>query len=80
VLFNAGCNEQVFSPINPEKKFAQTRLVVFQKNAKTHSLISKIDITEPKTRMLRYSNNQLKSCYQVKELFQTFENNGLKGM
>jgi len=33
LLFNAGCNEQVFSP-KPEKKLAQIRFVVFEKNAK----------------------------------------------
>jgi len=34
VFFNAGCNEQVFSP-KPRKKLAQISLVVFEINAKT---------------------------------------------
>jgi len=34
VLFNVGCNDQVFSPQLCKKKFAQIRLVVFEKNAK----------------------------------------------
>jgi len=38
-LFNAGCNEQVFSP-KPCKKLAQIRAVVFVKNAKTAQLRS----------------------------------------
>jgi len=33
LLFNAGCNEQVFL-LNPEKNLAQIRLVVFEKNSK----------------------------------------------
>jgi len=35
LLFNAGYNEQVFSP-KSWKKLAQIRLVIFEKNAKTH--------------------------------------------
>jgi len=35
LLFNAGCNEQVFSP-KPTKNLEQIRLVVFKKNAKMH--------------------------------------------
>jgi len=42
--------------LNPEKKSAQIRLVVFKKNAKTHTLIPKNDVTEPKA--IGYSNNQ----------------------
>jgi len=38
--------------LNPEKNFAQIRLVVFEKNAKTHALIPKNDVTEPKARLL----------------------------
>jgi len=36
VLFNAGCNKEVFSDflLNPEKNLAQIRLVVFEKNEK----------------------------------------------
>jgi len=55
LLFNAGCNKQVFSPI----KLVQIRLVLFEKNI---PLILKNDVTEPKARMLGYSNYQLKSC------------------
>jgi len=42
--------------INPEKKLAQIRLIVFEKNAKNASLMPKNNVTEPKA---RYSNNQL---------------------
>jgi len=31
---------------------AQIRLVVFEKNTKTHNLILKNDVTEPKARLL----------------------------
>jgi len=41
----------VFSS-NPEKKFAQIHLVIFEKNAKTHTLIQKNDVTELKARLL----------------------------
>jgi len=34
MFFYAGCNKQVFSSKNPKKMLAQTRLVVFEKNAK----------------------------------------------
>jgi len=51
VLFNAGCNEQVFFP-EPRKKIAQIRLVVFEKNAKTAHFNSKNDVTKPKARLL----------------------------
>jgi len=34
VLFNAGCNEQVFFPKPRKKNLARIRLVVFEKNAK----------------------------------------------
>jgi len=37
----------------PEKKnLAQIRLVVFEKNAKAHTLIPKNDVSEPKARLL----------------------------
>jgi len=39
MLFNAGCNKQVFSP-KPEKNLAQILLVVFEKNAKNAHLNS----------------------------------------
>jgi len=58
LLFNAGCNEQVFSP-EPRKNLAQIRHVVYKKNA---PLIPKNDVTEPKDRWLSYSICQLKSC------------------
>jgi len=48
--------------LHPGKNLAQIRLDVFEKNAKTHTLISKNDVTETKSRRLGYSNNQLKSC------------------
>jgi len=51
LLFNAGCNKQVFI-LNSENKLAQIRLVVFKKNAKTNSLIPKNNVTEPKARLL----------------------------
>jgi len=51
LLFNAGCKKQVFSP-KPRKKWAQIRLVVFEKKAKKHTLIPKNDVTEPKARLL----------------------------
>jgi len=47
--------------LNPEKNLAFNYLVVSEKNAK-RTLIPKYDVTEPKTRRLGYSNNQLKSC------------------
>jgi len=36
--------------LNPKKNFAQIRLVVFEKNEKTYTLIPKNDVT--KTRLL----------------------------
>jgi len=48
LLFNAGCNKQVFSP-KPEKKLAQICLAVFEKNV---PLLPKNDVTEPKARLL----------------------------
>jgi len=38
--------------LNTEKKLALIRPVVFEKNAKTHTLITKNDVTEPKVRLL----------------------------
>jgi len=38
--------------LNPEKKLAQIRLVVFEKNAKNAPLILKNDIIEQKPRLL----------------------------
>jgi len=62
VLFNAGCNEQVFF-LNPEKKFGADSSCRFrEKRKKTHTLIPKDNVTEPKARRLGYSNNQLNSC------------------
>jgi len=43
--------------LNPEKKLAQIRLVVFEKKAKAHILVRKM-----RHRDEGYSNNQLKSC------------------
>jgi len=41
VLFNAGCNEQVFSHKSRKKKLAQVHHVVFEKNAKNAHFNSK---------------------------------------
>jgi len=49
--------------INPEK----LRLVVFEKTTKSHTLIPKNNVTEPKARL--YSNNQLKIYQLVKRQF-----------
>jgi len=38
--------------LNPENKLAQIRLVVFEKHEKTHTLIPKNDVTEPKAGLL----------------------------
>jgi len=38
--------------LNPEIDLAQIRLVVFKKDDKTHNLIPKNDVTEPKARLL----------------------------
>jgi len=38
--------------LNPEKNLAHIRLVVFEKNAKTHILIPKNDVTVPKAKLL----------------------------
>jgi len=45
--------------LNHEQNRTHIRLVVFEKNP---PLIPKNDVTEPKAKRLRYSNNQLKSC------------------
>jgi len=47
--------------LSPETNLAQIRLVVL-KTQKTHTLIPKYDVTEPKFRRLDYSNYQLKIC------------------
>jgi len=38
--------------LNPEKNLAHIRLVLFEKNAKTRTLIPKNNVTEPKARLL----------------------------
>jgi len=43
--------------LNPEKKLAQIRFVLFEKNAKNAPLILKNDVTEPKVRLLQYQLN-----------------------
>jgi len=43
--------------LNPEKKLVQIRLVVFEKYEKNAPLISRNDVTEPKSTLLY--NNQL---------------------
>jgi len=45
VLFNAGCIMNKRFLLNPEKNLVQIRFVVFEKNAKPHSLIPKNDDT-----------------------------------
>jgi len=50
LLYNAVCNKQVLSQ-NTEN-LAQIRLVVFEKSQKTHPLILKNGITEPKAWLL----------------------------
>jgi len=52
LLFNAGYNEQVFSP-KPLKSLALIRLVVFEKHAKNAPLIPKNYVNEPKARLLQ---------------------------
>jgi len=56
VLFNAGCMNKCFF-LNPEKKMAQIRFVVFEKNAENAPFIPKNDVTY--NRRLGYTNNQL---------------------
>jgi len=51
LLFNAVVMNKCFL-LNREKKVTHIRLVVFEKNAKTHTLIPKNDDTEPKARLL----------------------------
>jgi len=63
VFFNAGCN--VF--LNPEKKLAQIRLVVFEKNA---NKFRKNDVTEPKDRLLLITSstvNRLKVSFRFSD-------------
>jgi len=51
VLFNAGCNKQMFSPNSEKtKKMAQIGLVVFEKNAKNTHFNSEKYATEPKAK------------------------------
>jgi len=38
--------------LNPEKKLAQIRFIVFDKNAKAALYFRKSDVTEPKARLL----------------------------
>jgi len=59
VLFNAGYIEQVFL-IKPEKNRADLSCRFQQKTLKRTS-IPKNEVTEPKTRRLGHSNNELKS-------------------
>jgi len=63
--------------LNPDKNLAQIRLVVSRKTQK-RTFNSQNDVTEPKVKRLGYSNNQLKSCQQLKGQFQVFENHGLQ--
>jgi len=52
MLFNVGCNEQCF--LNPKKIWHRTVLSFSRKTQKTHTLIPKNDVTEPR---LGHSNN-----------------------
>jgi len=70
VLFYTGYNKQVFSS-KPWKKNWRRSVLTFSR--KMHILIPKNVITESK---VGYSNNQLKSCCQVKGQFQAFGNHG----
>jgi len=56
--------------LNPKKKLAQIRLVVFEKNV---LLIPKNDVTEPKARRLCCSNYQLKAVNRLKVSFRLSE-------
>jgi len=47
LLFNAGCNEQVFSP---EKIWHKSVLTFLKKMQKNTHLISKNDVNQPKAR------------------------------
>jgi len=60
VLFNAGCIEQVFSLNLEKKKLAQSVLSFSRKTHKTHALIPKNDVIEPKA-MLKPSQRPAKS-------------------
>jgi len=51
LLFNAGCNEQVFSPKPP--KFDAGSSCRFQEKRKNAPLILKNDVTKPKARLLQ---------------------------
>jgi len=60
-------------PGDSKKKIGADTSCRFQeKRKKTHTLILKNDVTEPR---LGYSNNQL-YCFQIKRQFQAFENHG----
>jgi len=59
VLFNTGCNEQVFSPKCWKKNWRRLVLSFSRKTQKTHTLIPKNDVNEPKARRLGYFNNHL---------------------
>jgi len=53
LLFNAGCNEKCFL-LNPEKIFGTDSSCRFrEKHTKKHTYIPKIDVTEPKARILQ---------------------------
>jgi len=55
--------------LNPEKKLGKSVSSFSRKTQKNAPLIPKNDVTEPKTKRLCYSNNQLNSCKQVKNSF-----------
>jgi len=55
--------------LNPEKKLAQIRIVVFKKNAKTAPLIPKNDVTELKARFLGLGPQQGSCEYQLLKYF-----------
>jgi len=51
VFFNAGCNDQVFSP-KPSKKFDADPFYRFREKCKKRTINPENDVTEPKTRLL----------------------------
>jgi len=51
LLFNAGCNEQVFL-LNPEKICRISVLLFSRETQKTHTVNLKNYVTEPKARLL----------------------------
>jgi len=59
MLFNTGCNEQMFSKLL--KKFSTDPSYRCREKRKNRTLIRKNYVTKPKARRLGYSNNQQKA-------------------